>query len=105
MLAMISQPMNGKTDDQIILQKQSAEAKLKELGYEVLNTFFDDDWTNKDHLQSTYANIPVAFLARSIDGMAKCDAVYFCKGWEDARGCKIEHSIAEAYGLTIFYEE
>lgn len=105
MLAMISQPMNGKTDDQIRQQKQSAEAKLKELGYEVLNTFFEDDWANEDHLQLIYSNIPVAFLARSIDGMAKCNAVYFCKGWEDARGCKIENSIAEAYGLTIFYEE
>ena len=33
------------------------------------------------------------------------EAVYFCKGWENARGCKLEHAVAEAYGLTIIYEE
>lgn len=32
-------------------------------------------------------------------------AAYFCKGWEDARGCKIEHDAATAYGLEVLYEE
>jgi hypothetical protein len=36
--------------------------------------------------------------------MSKCDAVYFCNGWENARGCKIEHDIAIAYGLLTIYE-
>lgn len=27
------------------------------------------------------------------------------KGWENARGCKIEHEAAVAYGLDIIYEE
>ena len=27
------------------------------------------------------------------------------KGWENARGCKIEHDAAVAYGLDIIYEE
>ena len=37
--------------------------------------------------------------------MSRCNAVYFCKGWENARGCKIEHDAAVAYGLKIIYEE
>ena len=37
--------------------------------------------------------------------MSKCNAVYFCKGWENARGCKIEHKTAKAYGLDMIYEE
>lgn len=32
-------------------------------------------------------------------------ATYFCKGWESARGCKLEHAVAEAYGVKIIYEE
>lgn len=105
LLAMISQPMNGKSDEEILEQKRAAENKLKDLGYDVLNTFFDDDWANKDHLEKTYASIPLAFLSRSLDGMAKCSAVYFCKGWENARGCKIEHEVAAAYGRKLIYEE
>lgn len=34
--------------------------------------------------------------------MAKADVVVFAKGWEAARGCRIEHAVAEEYGLTIF---
>lgn len=28
-----------------------------------------------------------------------------CKGWKNARGCKIEHDAAVAYGLEIIYED
>ncbi len=37
--------------------------------------------------------------------MSLCHAAYFCKGWESARGCRIEHATAQAYGLDIIYEE
>lgn len=49
--------------------------------------------------------IPVRFLAKSLEKMSLCDAVYFCKGWEQARGCRIEHEVAVAYGLDVIYEE
>ena len=49
-------------------------------------------------------NKPLHFLSASIEVMSKCHAVYFCKGWENARGCKIEHEVAKAYGLEIIYE-
>ena len=32
-------------------------------------------------------------------GMDPCDAVYFCKGWENAKGCQVEHYICELYGI------
>lgn len=37
--------------------------------------------------------------------MSRCSAVYFCKGWNDARGCRIEHAVATAYGIPILYED
>lgn len=49
--------------------------------------------------------IPLCFLAKSLENMSLCHTVYFCKGWENARGCKIEHEAAVAYGLDIIYEE
>lgn len=49
--------------------------------------------------------IPLSFLAKSLENMSLCHAAYFCKGWEQARGCRIEHDAAVAYGLTILYEE
>ena len=52
-----------------------------------------------------FAQISIYYLAKSLENMSLCDAVYFCKGWDDARGCSIEHSVAFAYGLDILYEE
>jgi hypothetical protein len=48
--------------------------------------------------------IPLCFLAKSIENMSLCHKAYFAKGWENARGCKIEHEVALQYGLEIIYE-
>lgn len=37
----------------------------------------------------------------SIAKMSEVDAVYFCKGWSHARGCKVERQVAENYGYEI----
>ena len=47
---------------------------------------------------------PVKCLAKSISKMADADLVYFVKGWERARGCRIEYEIARQYGLEIAEE-
>lgn len=99
--AMISQPMNGLTDEEIIETKQRAIKYLKDNSYIVVNTYFDkyDDSVIQD------LNIPLYYLSQSLLRMSGCDVVYFCKGWENAKGCKIEHEVAKAYGLEIIYEE
>lgn len=109
MKAMISQPMRGFSDVEIAAIKGRAVEVLEEKGYEVINTLFSDEWA-KDHnvddkVESPVKQVPVYYLAKSIEKMALCDAVYFCKGWENARGCKIEHEVAKAYDLAIIYEE
>lgn len=47
--------------------------------------------------------VPLCYLAKSLENMSLCHAAYFCKGWERARGCRIEHDAAVAYGLDIIY--
>ena len=106
MKAMLSQPMAGKTDEEIIATRENAISTLKEKGYEIVNTLFTDEWYNRDAMEKRgVIKIPLCFLAKSIENMSLCNAAYFCKGWENARGCRIEHDVAKAYGLTILYEE
>ena len=97
---MISQPMKGMSRDDILAVREHATALLTEWGYDVEDTSFTDDGFVSDDTM----NVSVAYLAKSIEAMSKCDAVYFCKGWANARGCKIEHKIAEEYGLIIIDE-
>lgn len=106
MKAMLSQPMGGKTDEEIFATREKAIAALTELGYDVVNTLFTDEWYSREKMEERGAvQIPLCFLAKSLENMSLCHAAYFCKGWENARGCKIEHDAAAAYGLKIIYEE
>ena len=102
---MLSQPMGGLTEKEIKATRDRAISALKSLGYEIVNTLFTDEWYSNENMRSRgVVQIPLCFLAKSIENMSLCDTVFFCKGWEKARGCKIEHDAAVAYGLHIIYE-
>lgn len=105
MVIMISQPMAGKTDDEINSIRSEIVKKLVDKGHTVLNTLFDDYHVQKDIKERSIGNIPLYYLAKSLQCMARCDGVYFSSGWEAARGCKLEHQAAVEYGLKIIYEE
>ena len=106
MKAMLSQPIAGKSEEEIIATRERAIETLESTGYEVVNTLFTDKWYSKENMeQRGVIQIPLCFLAKSLESMSLCHAAYFCKGWEQARGCRIEHEAAIEYGLTILYEE
>ena len=89
----ISQPMRGKTDKEILDERETAikeaEAVLKE-PVEVIDSFF----------QSAPADAkPVWFLGKSLEFLSNADIAYFASGWNEARGCKIEHDACVAYGI------
>lgn len=44
-------------------------------------------------------------LGKSIELLSKADIIYFCKGWNKARGCKIEYMCASDYDIKIIFEE
>lgn len=104
--AMLSQPMAGKTQQEIVETRERAIRALQERGYEIINTLFSDEWYSKEAMEARgVVQIPLCFLAKSLENMSLCHAAYFCKGWEQARGCRIENEAAKAYGLEIIYEE
>ena len=106
---MISQPMNGKSIPEIEAARNRARLTVDRLGYEIIDTWFKKDFENPEYRtkleeEEGVTNIPVNFLARAIEAMSKVDVVFFCRGWQNTRGCKIEQQIAEAYGLETIYE-
>ena len=91
----ISQPMGGLSDEQVPQERTVAISKAKALlGEDVapLETFFDDFGP---------AAKPLDYLARSIEFLAKADVAIFAPGWQNARGCRIEHQCAEDYGIPV----
>lgn len=100
--AMISQPMRGKTDEEILEARDRIAAKLQAAGYDVADTVFHFTDEQMDGLG--VKNPAIYYIAKSIEAMSCCDCVYFAKGWENTRGCRVEHYIAAAYGMEIMYE-
>lgn len=96
MKLMISQPMNGRTEEDIRSERESLIKALEEEGYEVIDTIVSTE-SPKDLDTAIY------YLSKSIEFISKVDGVVFMKGWEYARGCKIEHTIAVEYGKKVFY--
>lgn len=104
--AMLSQPMAGKTEAEIIQTRARAVQALEAAGYEVVNTLFTDEWYSREAMEARgVVQVPLCFLAKSLENMSLCHAAYFCRGWEQARGCRIEHDAAVAYGLTVIEED
>lgn len=104
--AMISQPLNGKADEEITRTREAAIKALESMGYEVINTLYKSEWYSREAMaERGVIHIPLCFLAKSLNQMCGVNAVYFVKGWENARGCRIEHEAAKAYGVDILYEE
>lgn len=92
---MISQPMKRKTNEQIKKERAELVKELQEAGYEVLDTVFENAPADED--------VAIYMLSQSIRYLGKADMIVFMKGWEKARGCKIEHQVAVEYGKEITY--
>lgn len=96
MKIMISQPMRGKTNEQIRQERADLIQRLEEEGHEVIDTVFEEAPADED--------MAIYMLSQSIRYIGKVDALYFMKGWEKARGCKIEHEVAVEYERQVFYQ-
>lgn len=94
---MVSLPMAGKTDDEIQSAIEVKRKMLESEGHDVVDAFISEE-------PEDLKNSGLFYLGYSLFTMTKCDAVYFCKEWEKARGCRIEHSAAVDYGLICRYE-
>jgi Asp-tRNA(Asn)/Glu-tRNA(Gln) amidotransferase A subunit family amidase len=94
MKVMISQPMNGLTDEEILENKRKAVAQLEAQGHEVVNTFFGSD----------HPGGALYCLGKSLEVMDNCDAVYFLDRWKNARGCRIELQAALDYNKKLLFE-
>lgn len=95
----ISQPMRGKTDEEILAVRakaiESAERNLGEK-VEVIDSFFQNAPVDAK---------PLWYLAKSLELLSTADVAYFAKDWEQYRGCRIENTCAIEYGIELVIED
>lgn len=89
----ISQPMRGKTDDEILAERRNAIQAAKDSvndEIEVIDSFFQNAPADAK---------PLWYLGESLKLLDTADVAYFAPGWNKARGCKIENLCAKEYGI------
>lgn len=94
----ISHPMRGKTNEEILVERQrvveAAEYMLEEK-FEVIDSFFKDAPADAK---------PLWYLGESLKLLSTADVAFFAKGWNEARGCRIEKMSAIEYGIAVIEE-
>lgn len=91
----ISQPMKDKTDKEIKEERERIINFFKnkfEDDIEVINSFFEC---------APHDAKPLWFLGKSFQLLSTADIVVFAKGWENARGCKMEYKACKEYGIKL----
>lgn len=94
MKVFISQPMAGYADNVIEEVRKTICEQFSIKNEDLINNF---DKT----IPSGLKNDRVWCLGDSICLMAVANLVIFAPGWEEARGCRIEHKICEEYGIPF----
>ena len=94
----ISQPMKDKTSQEIEQERKKIIEKVERYfgEIEVIDSFFKDAPHNAK---------PLWFLGKSLELLSNADVIILGKGWENSRGCRIEHECAIQYGIKIAYIE
>lgn len=95
MKIFISQPMKGKTNEEIKAERNRLLGKVRALhgdDIEVIDSFFENAPVDAR---------PLWFLGKSLELLSTADVAVFARGWQDARGCRIENTCAIEYGIEV----
>ncbi len=106
----ISQPMSGKSEEEILATRQEAIDKIHQLASKdgeqvnIIDSYIDDATRNEFQGRGGDAiNWDIYWLSQSLQKLALADTIWFCEGWEHSKGCNIEFACAIQYGLGIVY--
>lgn len=70
---------------------------------EIINPFcLGDELIKEDPLREYTWN---DYMEKDLAELVNCDTIYMCGGWENSKGCRIEHKTAVELGLEICYSD
>ena len=108
----ISQPMTGKSEEEILATRQKEIDKIHQLfdadgeQVNIIDSYIDDATRNEFQGRMGDAiNWDIYWLSQSLQKLALADTIWLCDGWGHSKGCNVELECATQYGLDIVYSE
>lgn len=85
----ISIPISGKDITEVKLHLDFVKNRLISKLYDPVTPFDVSPDSNASYAEH---------MGRDIQALLECDAVFFCRGWQDSKGCQAEYEVAKIYG-------
>ena len=95
MKVYISLPITGPDIEEVEARCIFAKSVLKKKGHTPVSPL-DIDHSDPDFYE--------AVIGTDITALLCCDAVVFLDGWQESKGCALEHAAAKIYNKLITYE-
>lgn len=109
MKIFISQPMTGLDEEEILFTREKEKAKARLMfgdDVEFAPSYTPDAvryrLETSGRRPENY-NWDMHWTIDAMRFMCSCDVVWFVRGWQESKGCKIEHEMATQFGLDVVY--
>lgn len=98
-IVFISQPFSGMTEEEVMNERDKIVKWLSKTMGDDREYVVIDQYHQPEPLITDNKVIRVWYLGSSIRKMSSADLIVFSENWKNAKGCKIEHKVAEEYGM------
>ena len=100
MKVFVSVAVRGRSDADVAAEKQTILERVRKAYPGEAAELIDTDISEFAPMEGDKAG--VWYLGKSLELLATADLAVFADGWRDARGCRIERAVCEAYNIPIF---
>lgn len=108
MKVFISIPQRGRPDSEVNAERTAIFQRIRNayetdeapenFPVELIDQFYTG---HEEDIPVEGDRLGVFYLGISLQHLMYADYAYFADGWQDARGCRIERTVCEAYNIPI----
>ena len=99
MKVFVSVAVRGRSDADVAAEKQAILGRVRKAYPGEAAELIDTDISEFAPMEGDKAG--VWYLGKSLELLATADLACFADGWRDARGCRIERAVCEAYHIPV----
>ena len=96
----ISVGMSGRDEKDVRNDIMRISNRIIGLGFDGITIIHNYDCVRPADCENNH----LWYLGEAIKQLGECDVCYFCKGWENHRGCLVEFEVCKLYDIEIIFE-
>ena len=107
----IATPVNARSEGTLEEKRKAAWMRVCYLKVEIahkipdteFHSSFDNDITSVEVTKFTYLPSEAKIMGKCVQRVMECDAILMDWGYENSKGCTVEHTTALTYGKRVIH--